>query len=347
MRTITLEEHFLTAEALKATDHLRDTGLALSYHEPQLVERLLDIGSGRVADMDASGIDLQVLSLAVCGVEELEPTTAVGIAHDTNEQLAATVRAFPTRFAGFATLALQDPEKAAAEFEYCVKKLGFKGALINGTTKGAFLDHPRFTPVLEAAQSLDVPIYIHPAPIPKAVRDTYYTGLPNHRGDVLSIGGWGWHSEVALESLRLIAAGVFDRFPKLKIIIGHMGENLPFSLARIDSILSRSEVSATFTRTLNGSAKGSTKRAPNLNRRAIEYFHDNFYVTTSGFFTVPPLLFTLQVIGSDHVLFSVDYPFVSNVLGRELLNTLSTKVPMNNEDIGKLVHGNAERLLKV
>jgi uncharacterized protein len=347
MRTVTLEEHFLTKEAIKATDHLRDTGLALSYHEPQLVERLLDIGAGRVADMDASGIDLQVLSLAVCGVEELEPAKAVGIAHDTNEQLAAAVRAFPTRFAGFATLALQDPEKAAAEFEYCVKKLGFKGALINGTTKGAFLDHPRFTPVLEAAQSLDVPIYIHPAPIPKVVRDTYYTGLPNHLGDVLSIGGWGWHSEVALESLRLIAAGVFDRFPKLKIIIGHMGENLPFSLARIDSILSRPEAGATFTRTLNGSAKGSAKRAPSLKRRAIEYFHEKFYITTSGYFTVPPLLLALQVVGSDHVLFSVDYPFVSNVPGRELLNTLSTNISMSQEDIGRLVHGNAERLLKV
>jgi hypothetical protein len=348
MRTITLEEHFLTKEAIKATDHLRDTGLALSYHEPQLVEKLLDIGAGRVADMDASGINLQVLSLAVCGVEELEASVAVGVAHDTNEQLAVAVRAFPTRFAGFATLALQDPKKAALEFEHCIKKLGFKGALINGTTKGAFLDHPQFTPVLEVAQSLDVPIYIHPAPIPKVVRDTYYGGLPNHRGDVLSIGGWGWHSEVAVESLRLIAAGVFDRFPKLKIIIGHMGENLPFSLARIDGILSRPEASATFTRTLDiRSANDSVNRAPDLSRKPADYFHDNFYVTTSGYFTVPPLLLALQVVGSDHMLFSVDYPFVSNIPGRELLNTLSTKIPMSQEDIGRLVHGNAERLLKV
>jgi uncharacterized protein len=348
MRTITLEEHFLTKEALKATDHLRDTGLALSYHEPGLTNKLLDIGAGRVADMDACGIDLQVLSLAVCGVEELESAQAVAIAHDTNEQLAAAVRAFPGRFAGFATLALQDPEKAASEFEYCVKKLGFKGALINGTTKGYFLDHPRFTPVLEVAQSLDVPIYIHPAPIPKVVRDTYYTGLPNHLGDVLSIGGWGWHSEVALESLRLIAAGTFDRFPKLKIIIGHMGENLPFAFARIDSILSRPEVGATFTRTLDGgSAKGSSKPAEKLKRRAAEYFHENFYVTSSGFFTLPPFFLALQVVGSDHLLFSVDYPFVPNEPGRELLNNMSTKVLMNEQDIAKFVHGNAEKLLKL
>jgi predicted TIM-barrel fold metal-dependent hydrolase len=340
MRTITLEEHFLTAEAIKATDHLRDAGLALSYHEPGLVARLLDIGAGRVADMDASGIDLQVLSLAVCGVEELEVAQATSVAHDTNEQLAAAVRAYPTRFAGFATLALQDPGKAAAEFEYCVRKLGFKGALINGTTKGAFLDHPRFTPVLDAAQSLDTPIYIHPAPIPKSVRDTYYSGLPNDMGDVLSIGGWGWHSEVALESLRLIAAGIFDRFPRLKIIIGHMGENLPFALARIDSILSRWGAGATFRRSL---ASGRTK----LERRAVEYFQEHFYVTTSGFFTLPPLLFALQVVGSEHLLFSIDYPFVSNVPGRELLDSLSAKVLMNQQDIARFVHGNAERLLKV
>src|ERR1700722_5607277 len=320
MRTITLEEHFLTKEALKATDHLRDTGLALSYHEPGLTHKLLDIGAGRVADMDASGIDLQVLSLAVCGVEELESAQAVAIAHDTNEQLAAAVRAFPGRFAGFATLALQDPEKAAAEFEYCVRKLGFKGALINGTTKGYFLDHPRFAPVLEVAQSLDVPIYIHPAPIPKVVRDTYYTGLPNHLGDVLSIGGWGWHSEVALESLRLIAAGTFDRFPKLKIIIGHMGENIPFALARIDSIVPQFATLLTFTRKLND---GSVKIAPKLQRKAAEYFRDNFYATPRGFFTLPPLLLALQVVRSDRLLFSVDYPFVSNVPGRQLLNNLS------------------------
>ena len=340
MRTITLEEHFLTPEALKATDPLRDSGLALTYHDAKLKEKLLDIGAGRIADMDASGIDLQVLSLAVCGVEVLESAEAVAIAHDTNEQLAAAVRAYPKRFAGFATLALQDPEKAAAEFEYCINKLRFSGALINGTTKGAFLDHPRLTPVLEVAQSLDVPIYIHPAPIAKSIRDTYYGDLPNYRGDVLSAGGWGWHSEVAVECLRLIIAGVFDRFPKLKIIIGHMGENIPFALARIDGIFSRRHLNWSFTRTFNG---GSAC----LERRVAEYFRENFYVTTSGFFTLPPLQLALQVVGSDHLLFSVDYPFVSNEPGRELLNALSTRIFMNDEDVAKLVHVNAERLLKV
>lgn len=346
MRTITLEEHFLTAEAIKATDHLRDAGLALSYHEPNLTARLLDIGAGRVADMDSSGIDLQVLSLAVCGIEELEAAQAIAIAHDTNEHIAAAMRAYPKRFGGFATLALQAPEAAAREFEYCISKLRFSGALINGTTKGMFLDHPRFTPILEIATSLNVPIYIHPAPIPKAVRDAYYSGLPNQRGEVLSIGAWGWHSEVAIECLRLMASGVFDRFPKLKIIIGHMGENLPYALARIDSILSRSVPSVCFTRNLNSELANPAKFL-RLERRVAEYFHDHFYVTTSGFFTLPPLLLALQFVGSDHLLFSIDYPFSDNVRGRELLDTLSMRGVIDDEDIARLVHVNAERLLTV
>jgi uncharacterized protein len=343
MKTITLEEHFLTADALKCTAQVRNEGLALSYHDPVLLKNLLDIGDGRIAEMDASGIDMQVLSLAVCGVEELEPAVATAIAHDTNEELAAAVRARPTRFAGFATLALQEPQKAAAELEYCVKKLDFKGALINGTTKGLFLDHPSFTPLLDAAQSLDVPIYVHPAPLPRAVRNAYYNGLPDHWGDMLSVGGWGWHSEVAVESLRLIVAGVFDRYPKVKIIIGHMGENLPFAIGRIDSILSRPGRAYTLKPT---SADSAPSRPP-LKRRAIDCFRENFYVTTSGVFTLPPLLCTLQVVGAEHLLFSIDNPFTANHLGRELLSTLSTNLVMPPENMERFTHGNAEKLLRL
>lgn len=347
MRAIVLEEHFLTRDALKATDHLRERGLAISYHDVRLKEKLLDIGAGRIADMDESGIDLQVLSLAVCGVEELDEAQAVAIAHDTNEQLAAAVRAHPKRFAGFATLALQAPEKAAAEFEHCIQKLGFRGALINGMTQGAFLDHPRFTPVLEVAQALNVPIYIHPAPPPMRVREIYYSGLPNYRGDILSIGGWGWHSEVAVASLRLIAAGIFDRYPNLKIIIGHMGENIPFALARIDSILSNPEVSWTFTRTLANKSTAPDMPDVRLQRRVVEYFRENFWITTSGFFTHLPLLLATQVLGADRVLFSVDYPFVSATLGRDFLTSLSATMSMSESDIARLAHRNAEKLLGV
>ena len=345
MKTITIEEHFLTADALKATAKVREAGLALTYHDPVLETRLLDIGAGRIADMDASGIDMQALSLAVCGVEELEPAAATSIAHDTNEELAAAVKANPTRFVGFAAVALQEPEKAAAEFEYCVKKLGFKGLLINGTTDGAFLDNARFTSVLEVAHSNDVPIYIHPAPIPMAVRKAYYSELPDHWGDMLSIGAWGWHSEVALECLRLIVAGVFDRFPKLKIVIGHMGENLPFAMARVDRILGRRE--RPYTLSPSHGLPGAVQHRKPLERRPIEYFRENIYVTTSGFFTLPPFICATQVVGSDHLLFSIDHPFTPNAMGREFLNSVATQLAMHPDNLKKFTHENAQKLLKL
>ena len=156
MRTITLEEHFATPEFLKATAQLQS---AARVDFVKAVEsKLLDLGQGRIADMDAAGIDLQVLSLTWAGLDRLEGATATALAHDANDRLAAAVREHPKRFAGFAALALQEPEKAAAEFERCVRTLGFKGALVHGTTRGMFLDDPQFTPLFETAQALDVPI---------------------------------------------------------------------------------------------------------------------------------------------------------------------------------------------
>jgi predicted TIM-barrel fold metal-dependent hydrolase len=345
MKTITIEEHFLTANSLKATAKVRDAGLALTYHDPALEKRLLDIGAGRIADMDASGIDMQALSLAVCGVEELQPAEATAVVHDTNEEMAAAVKANPTRFVGFAAIALQEPEKAAAEFDYCVKKLGFKGLLINGTTNGKFLDHPSFTSILEVAHSNDLPIYIHPAPIPMAVRKAYYSELPDHWGDMLSIGAWGWHSEVALEVLRLIVAGVFDRFPKLKIAIGHMGENLPFAMARVDRILGR--VERPYTLTPAHGKPGDVQHRKPLQRRPIEYFRENIYVTTSGFFTLPPFICATQVIESDHLLFSVDHPFTPNAMGREFLDCVTKQLALQPDNLKKFTHQNAQKLLKL
>ena len=153
----------------------------------------------------------------------------LGHARDANDWMAAAVRAHPDRFAAFATLALQEPDKAAAEFERCVRLLGFKGAMLNGTANSQFLDHPRFTPIFEAAQALDVPIYLHPAPPPEAVMDAYYGDLPSPLRGILSLrppGGAGTWKQ-GLHSLRLMVGGLFDRLPKLKIILGHMGENLP------------------------------------------------------------------------------------------------------------------------
>lgn len=321
MRTITLEEHFATPEVLKKSAEIQPA--SRNVFVKAVEEKLLDLGKGRIADMDAAGIDLQVISLTNAGLDKLDGPTATALAHGANDKLSEAVRAHPKRFAGFATLALQEPEKAAAELERCVRKLGFKGTLIHGTTKGIFLDDARFTPIFEAAQALDVPVYLHPTLPPKPVEDAYFGGLPGQIGFYLSTAAWGWHVETGMHCLRLMVSGLFDRFPRLNIIIGHMGEDLPFSIARAEAVLSR--------------------ETNHLKRKVSEYFQDHFYITTSGYFTVPPLLCTLQVVGADRILFSVDYPYSPNTVGRKFLDAL----PVSPDDLGKISHGNAERLLKL
>jgi uncharacterized protein len=321
MRTITLEEHMTTPEFLAelAKVGVRDFG---GPEMEALRARLLDLGERRLADMDAAGIDMQVLSLAGGGMDLLDPSIATDLARAINDRLADAVRAHPDRFAAFATLALQDPDRAALEFERCVEQLRFKGALVNGTTNGLFLDHPKFAPLFETAQHLDVPVYLHPAPPPPAVRDVYFSGLPEPYGFLLSIAGWGWHTETGLHVLRLIVAGVFERFPRLQMIIGHMGEDLPFSLARADAVLSR---------------------VGRLPRSVASYFHEHIHVTTSGYFTIPPFECALQVVGADRLMFSIDYPYSATSQGRRFLDAL----PINPVDKAKIASGNAARLLKL
>jgi predicted TIM-barrel fold metal-dependent hydrolase len=320
MRTITLEEHFVTASFLRAT------GAYGSSAPPQLAElqpKLLDLGAGRIADMDEAAIDLQVLSLAAMGFDALDAATATPVAHDVNDELADAVRNHPNRFAGFATLALKDPSSAAVELDRCITRLGFHGALLDGTTGGLFLDDPRFLPVFEAAAQLRIPIYLHPAPPPEPVRQAYFSGLPGELGHLLSIAGWGWHAETGLHTLRLIVSGLFDRLPTLQLIIGHMGEGLPYALARSSGILSQA--------------------APGLRQPVASYFHTNIHLTTSGYFTVPPLRCAVDVTAIDRLLFSVDYPFSPNTRGRAFLGGLTAL--LSPEDIAKLTHRNAESLL--
>src|SRR5579863_8076353 len=321
MRIVALEEHMTTPDIVKAAQ-MSDTGASPAFMQ-SLQAKLLDVGAGRIADMDAAGIDMQVLSLAANTVDKLEAASAKALVRDANDRMAAAVQAYPDRFAAFATLALHEPESAAQELERCVRRLGCKGVMLNGTANGQFLDHARFTPIFEAAQTLDVPIYLHPAPPPKAVMDAYYSGLPGPLGFFLSTAGWGWHVETGMHSLRLMLSGVFDRFPKLKIILGHMGENLPFSLARAEMVFAQ--------------------RAPNLRRSIGEYFGEHFYLTTSGYFTAPPFLCMQQVVGADRIMFSVDYPFSPNSVGRKFLDSLA----VSPEDREKIAHGNAEKLLKL
>jgi predicted TIM-barrel fold metal-dependent hydrolase len=316
MRTIALEEHFVTPGFLEATGAYGNGAPALQ----ALQQKLLDLGDGRIADMDESGVDLQVLSLAAIGLDKLADTTAAPLLCDINNELAAAIQAHPKRFAGLATVAMKDPASAAKELERCIDTLGFKGLILDGTTGGDFLDQPKFLPVFEAANALKIPIYLHPAPPPKTVKDAYFSGLPAEAGHLLSIAGWGWHAENGLHALRLIVNGLFDRFPDLQIVLGHMGEGLPYALARSNHVLS-----------------AATRH---LQRSVAEYFHHNFHVTTSGYFTLPPFQCALEVVGIDRLMYSVDYPFSPNTRGRDFLNALN----LPETDYAKLTHGNAEAL---
>lgn len=329
LRTIAIEEHFSNPRVSEANregewaEALRSLGSRALRHGDQVLTRLAEVGAGRVADMDSAGIDIQVLSHTNPAVENLAPEVAIPLAREANDYLAEAIAAHPDRFAGFATLPATDPVAAAAELERAVNELGFKGALINGRVQDRFLDAPQFWPLLERAEALQVPLYLHPSLPPAAVRQAYYSDLPPLVGHWLSIAAWGWHVETGLHALRLIGSGTFDRFPRLQVVIGHMGEAIPFMLDRTDMTLSR--------------------RATGLDLGVKEYFRRNFHVSTSGFFSTGPFRCLVDAIGPDRVLFAVDYPYSGNHEGRAFLDRLPPEVA----DPAAIAHGNAERLLRI
>ena len=318
MRVIALEEHFWTPAIAEAIGALRNHDAASG---SPLGADLADLGERRLAAMDAAGIALQVISHTTPGVQHLDPDTAVALAREANDELARAVAEHPERFAGFATLPTPAPAAAADELERAVGDLGMKGAMINGHTGGRFLDDPAFDVLLERAERLGVPLYLHPAePVP-AVRDAYYTGFAPAVSWFLSAAAWGWHAETGLHVLRIVLAGVFDRHPQLRLVVGHMGEMLPFMLARIDDNL--------------------PPRVTGLERLPSEDILSHVHVTTSGLFTLPPLLCTLMVFGAERLMFSVDWPYAPNEPGRRLLES----APVSPGDLERIAHGNAERLL--
>ena len=324
MRTIAIEEHFLASGFREAMQRSASRGAGSNGGPPsQLQAKLADLGSNRLKDMDVAGIDLQVLSHSATGRDVASTDEEVRLAQQANDQLAEAIAAQPSRFAGFATLPMSDPDGAADELERAVRSLGMKGAAINGTTNGRFLDDPSFLPILERAVAVDIPIYLHPGVPPAPVRQAYYSGFDPAVNFALATSGWGWHSETGIHVLRLILAGVFDRLPGLQFIIGHMGEMLPFMLGRINNVFS--------------------PLTTQLRRSVSEYFLQNFSITSSGFFTEPPLLLALQTVGADRILFSVDYPFSTNEQGRAFLESVS----ISQTDKEKISHLNAERLLKI
>jgi predicted TIM-barrel fold metal-dependent hydrolase len=328
MRIVALEEHFVVPELVGRIDKAAIAArgwLGLNQGPLEMMrEALAEVGPQRLAAMDKAGVAVQVLSTSGPGADLMPPDQGPDMARAYNNRLKQLVDAHPDRFAGFAHLPMTAPDAAADELQRAVDDLGFRGALINGMTDNKFLDDARYEPLLARAAQLGAPLYLHPNIPPKAVRDTYYEGLPGIMGALLSTGGWGWHSETALHILRLVLSGTLERHPDLKLIVGHMGEGLPAIFARIDDTVSRLASSY-------------------LKRTASQTILDQVWITTSGFFSLPPFMAALMTFGPDRILFSVDYPFSSSDVGTNFLRHL----PVSPADKEKIAYKNADRLLKL
>ena len=286
----------------------------------QLISRLSDISEGRIRDMDATGIDMQILSLTSPGVQVFDKATANALATSSNDEVAEAIRKYPSRFAGLAAAAPQDPKAAAKEIERGIRKLGLKGVIINSHTHGEFLDDPKFWDIFEAAEALNVPIYLHPQTPPPAMIAPYV-----ERGLESAILGFG--AEAGLHALAIIRSGAFDRFPKLKIVLGHGGEALPFWLSRLDF--------------MNRSARPNLRNgAAMLNRKPSEYMKENIYVTTSGMAWSPVITFLQSVLGTERVLYAMDYPYQYEL--DEV--TATDNLPISKSNKKMLFQTNAEKV---
>ncbi|KIX92994.1 uncharacterized protein Z520_11267 [Fonsecaea multimorphosa CBS 102226] len=319
---IALEEHFAYApELLDATDIQNPYYYILKYL-PGIKEQLLDVGPGRIETMDEGNITLQVLShLPVSPKLDYHQSRAV------NNKIAEAVKAHPSRFAGFATLPVGDPTRCPEELTRAVKELGFLGALIEGhTDDNAYYDGYDYLPMWQTAQDLDVPIYLHPTwPTDVSLVSQFQGNFPPLHSNFLSSFIFGWHSDTAIHILRLFASGLFDRLPRLKLIIGHMGETLPFMLERIATITS-----------LWG-----------LERNFTSVWQENIWITTSGSWSLNPMACILRNTALDHVLFSVDYPFSSNMGAQRFFRELAESGLVDDAQLDAIAYKNAERLLGI
>ncbi len=326
---VAIEEHFnfLTAAAgPRSGVDLAELVQTMDYDRSWMAlidERLGEIGPLRLAEMDAAGVDVCVLSHTVPGVQGIvDAEAAVTAARDVNDFLAAAVARHPTRFAGFASVALQDPAAAARELERAVTQLGFKGVMVNGYTntsdgRGAYLDEPRFLPFWEAAAALRAPVYIHPRP---PIEQRAYEGHAQLLGAT-----WGFAPETATHALRIVQSGLLDRMPNLTIVLGHLGETLPYFAWRIQHCFEYNP---------------SDKR---LERRLQDYLCENFYVSTSGFFSDQALISALLTIGADRILFAVDYPYETMTPATDWIE----RAPISENDRRKIAHGNARALFRL
>jgi|tagenome__1003787_1003787.scaffolds.fasta_scaffold20946421_2 predicted TIM-barrel fold metal-dependent hydrolase len=313
---IALEEHFVTPA-------LEDLVLNPGWPEDafrRTLDRLEDVAGERLELMDRHGIAMSVLSLASDGIQGLDDASAaVTRAREANDALAEVVAARPDRFAGFAAVALQDPSAAAAEAERAVRELGFQGVLVNGYSNGApYYDDERYLGFWEALEGLGVPFYLHPRNPLESMREIY-RGRPELLGPT-----WAFGVETATHALRLIVSGLFDRFPSLQVVLGHLGEGLPFQTYRLEQRLKRR-------------ADVSLRRLPTVVLR------ENFFVTVSGNYHTPSLVGVLSELGPDRVMFAVDHPFEDVADGADWFDALD----LDDDVRSKIAAGNAQRLLQL
>jgi predicted TIM-barrel fold metal-dependent hydrolase len=323
MKIIALEEHFVIPEVLRAWDALPPEFQDLaqkSASEGNGGRRLHDFGEERLAQMAEAGVDVQVLSLTAPGVQNLDASNAVALQTLSNDALADAIRRHPDHMQGFATLATPAPKAAAWELERAVTKLGFGGAMLHGRTRDRNLDHPDFMPVFEAADHLRAPLYIHPQSPQPVVRDAYYNGFGEELDSLFARPGIGWHYETGVQIIRLMLAGVFDRFPNLQIIAGHWGEVILFYLDRIDLL-------------------GHAAKLPRL---PSEYFRDHVMVTPSGIFSQLYLRWAIEVIGIDRIMFAADYPYA--IADGGAARRFIEETDLSEQDRSKIAFGNWERL---
>lgn len=329
MKIITTEEHIPLKTLSRALakypseDAVRTSSAGAPdlpyYPDPELYCNI----EKRIENMDRCGITKQILSAPVC--TQLLPRDEASVVRDANDELAEIVKGHPDRFGAFATLPWKNIDASVKELERAVTKLGFQGIILAGRASGEdkFLDDKVFLPILEAAESLSVPVYIHPAPPMTSVQKCYYDGLGDKLSARLSLYGWGWHNEAGIQLLRLILSGAFEKFPKLQIIVGHWGEMVPFFLSRLDQALPRS--------------------VTGLERGITETFKENVYVTPSGIFDYPQLRFCMDVLGADRIIHSVDYPFILN---DEAL-TFIENAPTGDDEKELIAYKNAEKLFGI
>lgn len=284
-------------------------------------ERLTDLGQGRIAHMDATGIDIQVISITSPGVQVFEADLATDLAREANDVLSAACKRYPNRFAGLAAVAPQNPAATAAELERAIQQLDLRGFLINSHTFGEYMDDQKYWEIFEAAEANHAPLYLHPRTPGNGMIDPFLDyGL--------YFAGWGFTIETATHALRLIMSGVFDQFPKLKIILGHMGEGLPYWLQRLDN---------RYLLQVKIGAVEKMKRLPS------EYFLDHFVITIRGVCSEPALQHALSIMGADKIFFAADYPYESV----EEHVAFMDNVPISDEIRQKIYHENSEKLFRL